>query len=126
MRQTRGTSMTYNDFLREVTATYRDIEQRSGKPVTHYLPGPPLTIGENEDAVEISLESQSELASAIGLLPADERLAVQLFVVDELPAEKVASIVGWPNAKSVYNRVHRALARVRHHLENRGIDRANT
>ena len=58
------------------------------------------------------------------LEPAD-RLAIQLFVVDELPAAEVARIVGWPNAKMVYNRVSRGLASVRRRLEQAGIGRTD-
>jgi DNA-directed RNA polymerase specialized sigma24 family protein len=61
------------------------------------------------------------MAVALQSLSADERLAVQLFVVDELPAVEVARIVGWPNAKAVYNRVYRALAQLRLRLEGEGL-----
>jgi DNA-directed RNA polymerase specialized sigma24 family protein len=50
-------------------------------------------------------------------------VAVQLFVIDELPAKDVARIVGAPNAKAVYNRVYRALAAAREELERAGIRR---
>jgi DNA-directed RNA polymerase specialized sigma24 family protein len=53
--------------------------------------------------------------------PADVRLAVQLFVVDELKAADVATMVGWPNAKAVYNRVTRALTAMRGALEAEGV-----
>jgi DNA-directed RNA polymerase specialized sigma24 family protein len=46
---------------------------------------------------------------------------VRLFVVEEPPAAEVARIVGWPRAKTVYNRVYRALAAMRVHFERSGI-----
>jgi len=61
------------------------------------------------------------LARALEALPADERLAVQLYVVDEMPAEEVARVLGYPNAKTVYNRVYRALGAIRGHLAQAGI-----
>jgi DNA-directed RNA polymerase specialized sigma24 family protein len=33
----------------------------------------------------------------------------------------VASLVGWPNARTVYNRVSRALARIREEFRRKGI-----
>jgi DNA-directed RNA polymerase specialized sigma24 family protein len=44
-------------------------------------------------------------------------------VLDELPAEAVAKVIGLPNAKAVYNRVYRALAVLREQLEQAGIRR---
>jgi DNA-directed RNA polymerase specialized sigma24 family protein len=66
-------------------------------------------------------EHPARLAEALESLPHDDRLAVQLFVVDELPAADVARIVGLPNAKAVYNRVYRALAELRLHLQRLGV-----
>jgi RNA polymerase sigma factor (sigma-70 family) len=54
-------------------------------------------------------EDGERLAAALSTLPADERLAIQLYVIDELPAAEVARVLGWPSAKTVYNRVGRAL-----------------
>jgi DNA-directed RNA polymerase specialized sigma24 family protein len=67
-------------------------------------------------------ECASGINAALQTLPPDERLAVQLFVVDGIPAASVAKIVGWPNSKTVYNRVSRAVARLRPELERLGID----
>jgi DNA-directed RNA polymerase specialized sigma24 family protein len=67
-------------------------------------------------------ESSEKLKRAMQILSPDKRLAVQLFVVDELPAASVAAIVGWPNTKAVYNRVSRALERLRRELESIGVE----
>jgi hypothetical protein len=48
-------------------------------------------------------------------------MAVQLFIIDEIDAATVARTVGWPNAKAVYNRVHRALDRLRSEVERLGL-----
>ena len=61
------------------------------------------------------------LAAALESLPPDDRLAVRLYVVDEMPADQVARALGYPNAKTVYNHVYRALAAVRARLEQAGI-----
>ncbi len=54
--------------------------------------------------------------AALETLPVDVRLAILLFVVDDVPADQVAVIVGWQNRKAVYNRVHRALGQLRERL----------
>jgi DNA-directed RNA polymerase specialized sigma24 family protein len=92
----------------------------------HYFAGPPIISQQIEETPEdaaIAAESQSQLATALEILAPEERLAVQLFVVDEVSADQVARIVGWPNAKAVYNRVYRALAELRKELERRGVAR---
>jgi DNA-directed RNA polymerase specialized sigma24 family protein len=52
-------------------------------------------------------------------------VALQLYVVQGTPAADVARILGWPNAKAVYNRVYRALQSVRAVLERDGIGPAD-
>src|SRR5207302_10172283 len=66
-------------------------------------------------------EQQAIIAAALETLPPGDRLAVQLYVVDEMPAEQVARALGYPSAKTVYNRVYRALAAIRARLERAGI-----
>jgi DNA-directed RNA polymerase specialized sigma24 family protein len=66
-------------------------------------------------------DSRERLTQALAALEASDRAAVRLFVVEELPAAEVARIVGWPSAKTVYNRVYRALAAMRVHFERSGI-----
>ena len=61
------------------------------------------------------------MEQALGSLDAEDRTAVELYILDELPAALVAQIVGLPNAKAVYNRVYRALAVLRERLERAGV-----
>lgn len=68
-----------------------------------------------------ALESSERLEALLADQPADLRLAILLFVVEKMPAAQVAQTVGWPDAKSVYNRVPRALAVLRAELERQGI-----
>jgi len=124
--QRSDVKLSFAAFMREVTATFQIIGKVKGKSVAHYIPGPPLPIGQDEphphDALVLA-ESAARLDVALATLPADERLAIQLFIVDELPASAVAQTVGWPNAKTVYNRVHRALAVLRREAIRLGLER---
>ncbi|MBA3404513.1 MAG: sigma-70 family RNA polymerase sigma factor [Gemmatimonadaceae bacterium] len=126
MRQQLGPGLSFGAFMKEVTTTFGILQRTSGTKAAHYWPGPPLPFGQTDDDADDALvlsESAARLAAALELLPPDERLAVQLFIVDELPAAAVARAVGWPNAKAVYNRVYRALGVLRSELERLGLER---
>ena len=116
--------LSFPAFMREVAAIFEVLQQASGRSVAHYFPGPPPPIEEPPplplESVEAS-DSAARLASAMETLRPDERLAIQLFVIEELDAATIARTVGWPNAKAVYNRVHRALTRLRTEAERIGL-----
>lgn len=117
--------ISFGGFMKEVLATFKSLEQATGKSVARYFPGPPDEIVQAErhaHEATVLAETATAIESALTVLPSDERLAVQLFVVDELPAAYVAQIVGWPNTRAVYNRVQRALAVLRREVERRGIE----
>ena len=125
IRQRAASDMSFAAFIREVAETYRVVERIRGKAAMHYFAGPPALsqqIDATPEDAAIAAETQSQLMDALEILAPDERLAVQLFVVDEVSADRVARIVGWPNAKAVYNRVYRALAELRKELERRGVE----
>jgi RNA polymerase sigma factor (sigma-70 family) len=127
VRQRLSLDLSFGAFLKAVALTFRSLELASGGSVARYFPGPPLPIEQSEpdpyDALLIS-ESAMRVNAALETLPPDERIAVQLFVVDKLPAASVARAVGWPNAKAVYNRVYRALDVMRRELERLGVESA--
>lgn len=128
IRQRDKISLSFVDFLKQVAETYRTIERVRGKSATHYFAGPPIMRETTELTAEdqlIATESGERLASALAILPSDVRLAIQLFVIEDLTAERVARVVGWPNAKAVYNRVHRALGVLRTELARRGVESTN-
>lgn len=113
----------FHEFLRAVRATHL------AAPCPQHLPprrpGARRGAG-SEPAVPPpqgaeSAEAAQRVGEALQILPPDVRLAVMLYVVDRLPAVEVARLVGWPNAKAVYNRVTRALTRLRVQLEQAGI-----
>jgi RNA polymerase sigma factor (sigma-70 family) len=131
--RTRGDAgLPFREFLRQVSATYRALNGKRPTAATRQLVAPvpvldsdaALSDSPSEDPA-CAAEAADRVADALNSLPADERLAVQLFVVDEMPAADVARSVGWPNAKTVYNRVYRCLAAIRQAFEREGIHRGD-
>jgi len=82
-----------------------------------------------EEPAESSLgdiaDTRALLERALGALSVEDRVAVELYIVEELPAADVARILGLPNAKAVHNRVYRALAAARASLAQVGVGRSD-
>jgi DNA-directed RNA polymerase specialized sigma24 family protein len=122
IRARTGSAMPFHEFLREVRVTQQlapcfgetRARQVRRDPEPNDLPSPAHDAAESAEAVR-------HIRAALSSQPADVRLAVELFVVDRLSAADVARAVGWPNTKTVYNRVHRALSALRSNLERKGI-----
>ena len=128
MQDGAAAGMSYRRFLRELALTYRLVDGAGPRGVLRYFQPPPPLEPQAETPAQDSLqesEARARLAEVLESLPDDTRLAVQLFVVDELPAERVARTVGWRGAKDVYNRVYRALDKLRRALERQGIRRGD-
>jgi len=116
-----GASLSFGEFLKQLTATYTVATGgRRGRISAELAAPPPDDIDRSADPAQL-VEQQTLLARALETLPPEDRLAVQLYVIDEVPAEEVARALGLANAKTVYNRVYRALAVVRASLEQAGI-----
>lgn len=115
-------TLSFHEFLREVRATYRLIPHPVAEPARHRHLAEPEgeAIQAAPDPVETA-EAARRIAKALGSLPPELRLAVELFIVERLSAAQVAAVVGWPNAKAVYNRVYRALITLRTELEREGV-----
>jgi RNA polymerase sigma factor (sigma-70 family) len=125
LRTRSVTTLSFSEFLRELRALNRAAPcpnalhtrtSGSGIPAEEMVEPASLT-----DSLEAS-EAGRRLAAALATQADDVRVAVQLFVVERLSAAEVARIVGWPNEKTVYNRVYRALAALRVVLEREGIE----
>jgi RNA polymerase sigma factor (sigma-70 family) len=115
--------LSFSAFLKHLRIVYRTRTRRSTLPrrqlsLTQSLTDESPMIDELIETAQLNARVQQAIQS----LPAAEALAVQLFIVDDMPASEVARVVGWPNAKTVYNHVYRALARVREQLEVRAQD----
>ena len=120
-----GTSgLTFGQFLVELRATYAVvIDGRRGR-VLRELAGPPPPLPPPEAADDGEPAERRELVQQLlGSLSAQDRVALELHIVEELPAEQIARVLGLPNAKAVYNRVHRALAVLRARLALGGLQR---
>lgn len=124
-------SLSFRAFIRELRATYKAVEEMGRDPLD-IAGSAPLLLSieeasaparEDDEDPAVILDTRLHITNALSSLKPDERLAVQLFVVYEMPAESIARALGWPNAKAVYNRVYRALAATRARLRRQGIGR---
>lgn len=124
IRTSLAPALSFREFQSELRATYRAVTLGRQGHLLREL-GMEPTHEEDEDqtpAIEAAT-TRTVLTQALDCLGAEDRLALQLYVVDGLSAEAVAKIVALPNAKAVYNRVYRALAVVRERLAQSGLGR---
>ncbi len=123
LRAAEFPSLSFKEFLVELRRTYAAATSgRRGHLFTELNLPPPDEAEIDEDAAEAG----ELLADALRSLSAEDRVAVEMYVVDQLPAAEVARIMGLPNAKAVYNHVYRALAVVKERLERAGIRRGGS
>jgi RNA polymerase sigma factor (sigma-70 family) len=117
--------LTFGRFLKELATVYRRLTRERGRLAFELCAPPPA------EAVEVNFdfiagqEARRILDAALQSLPEADRVAVQMYVVDEVPAAEVARVVGLRNAKAVYNRVYRALDFMREHVERAGLGRVD-
>lgn len=126
IRSRESPGITFGEFLRELHAMYRAVsEGRRGSLWRELHPVPPVETRPDQGGAVEAAERQTLLEQALGTLSDQDRVAVELYVMEELPAAEVARIVGLPTAKAVYNRVYRALAALKAHLARSGIGGAD-
>ena len=116
LKSGEGLRLTFGQFLVEVSATYRAVNAGRRGGVLRALAGPVPPPVEAQDLGNVVAEQREELEAALRVLDPVDRVAVELYVVEEMSAAAVAKVVGWPSAKAVYNRVYRALATLRERL----------
>lgn len=121
LRTAEGLDLPFGQFLTEVAATYRTVTDGRRGCVLRELAAPPPP--EAAPAPTITDETRARLEQALEALTPEDRVAVELYVLDDLPAKAVARVLGLPNSKAVYNRVYRALAVLREQLERAGFRR---
>jgi len=116
--------LTFAAFLRELAETYRVVERSHPRGAMRYLAAPPAPIEQDHVGLDHELDIarlRPRLAGALESLCPEERVALQLYVVEELAAADIARMMGWPNPKAVYNRVYRGLDRLRAELARDGL-----
>lgn len=113
-------ALTYREFLSELRATYRDASANGHVrlPTDHNRA---VTEQETATPVTDTSEAAERLNEALMSLTAEDRLAVQLYVVEDLPAADVARVIGLSGAKAVYKRVYHSLHALREYLADAGI-----
>ena len=122
LRSRDGASLAFGEFLHELGNTYRAATAgRHGRVAAELAVRLPALDTDPPDDPAVLAERRGILAEVLDALPVDDRLAVQLYVVDEVPAAQIARALGYASAKTVYNRVYRALAAIRARLERAGI-----
>jgi RNA polymerase sigma factor (sigma-70 family) len=121
LRSREALDLPFGEFLNELRATYRAVRAGRGGPLAAELAVPPPAVPDAPPDPAVAAEQRAMLGQALEALSPEERLAVQLYVVDEMPADQVAHVLGYPNAKTVYNKVYRALGAIRSHLTQSGI-----
>jgi RNA polymerase sigma factor (sigma-70 family) len=128
IRSREAAALSYREFLVELRATYRTVtDGRRGQVLRDLGPmprAPEAVAAEPVAPTAIDAAEQGQLIErALGALGPEDRVIVELFVLEELSAEAVAKVLGLPNPKAVYNRAYRALAVVREQLERAGVRR---
>jgi len=120
-------TLSFREFLSELRATYHAVSAgRRGQVLRDLAPAPApedLPADSIGPSTRGAAEQSQVMEQALSALSPDDRLLVELYVLEELPAETVAKVLGLANAKAVYNRAYRALALVREQLERAGVRR---
>jgi RNA polymerase sigma factor (sigma-70 family) len=123
IRSREEPTLTFARFLTELRTTYHAVMQDRRTSVLREFGGPlPAPLEEGAVVHEV-VERAKLVEDALGKLTPVERTAVELYVMEELPADAVARILGLTNAKAVYNMVYRALGSVRSELTRLGVRR---
>jgi len=124
IRTGEAPALSFRQFLSELRATYRAVtDRRRGSVLRELGQVPPPEAGPDPPSIDDQGEKRELLEKALGSLSPEDRIAVELYVMEELPAEQVATIIGLPNAKAVYNKVYRCLDALRGQLEQAGLKR---
>lgn len=115
-------ALGFREFLVALRETYRAAAAgRRTHAIAEMAPGPEPPDADGEP--DWSVAHARQLKDAMASLPPEDRLLLQFYLIDELPARDVARMLALPNAKAVYNRTYRLLADLRADLERRGFSR---
>lgn len=129
IRSREAPDLGFRQFRQELRSAYQSLSKsRAGVVLRDSFGGTADQAAvDAEDERELPDESTREqVEQALAALEPAARVAVQLYLLEDLPAAQVARIAGLPSAKAVYNHVYRALAVMRLHLERAGVDRGHS
>jgi RNA polymerase sigma factor (sigma-70 family) len=110
----RGESLSFRSFLQALRETYRLAPPKSRADWDEQIAPAASERAERADTAR-------HLADALAAFPPEHRLALELFVIEGMAAAQVAQVVGWPNAKAVYNNIYRMIDALRAKLARAGI-----
>jgi RNA polymerase sigma factor (sigma-70 family) len=116
--------LSFHEYLVALRATFQKLSDSKRGQMFRELSLSALADPPPDELSAVDLLGLREVVEPVlATLTPEDRAAVELYVVEGLPAQQVAALVGFPNAKTVYNRVHRALAALRSRLEATGARR---
>jgi RNA polymerase sigma factor (sigma-70 family) len=121
IRTGEAPAISFRAFLVELRATYKAVTGGRRGQLFRDVGVPPPAHAEPEAAAVEPGEPHELLKQVLDSLSPEDRVAIQLYVLDELPAEEVARVLGLASAKAVYNRVYRVLTALRTRLAAAGI-----
>ena len=122
LRAREAPTLPFGSFLVELRETYKAATAgRRGRLLPELGPPPAPAPEPARASTGVTVERCERLRQALGSLGAEERQAVELYVMDGRPAAEAAHLLGLPNSKALYNRVYRALGTLRQRFELAGI-----
>lgn len=122
LRASQSPALTFRAFLVELRNTYAAVtDGRRGRLLAELGPATSSASEPEAPGVEEESEHADLLEEALRSLDTRDRVALELYVVDEMPAAEVARVVGLPTAKAVYNHVYRALATLKERFARAGV-----
>lgn len=115
--------LPFREFLADLRALYRALPgmMRSRTSTNQQYPHD-WDFGTEPVDPTLERERTNALESALQMLSPADRLVLELYVIEGLPAEDVARITGLRGAKAVYNHSYRALAVLRTRLKGGDLD----
>lgn len=121
----RESPLTFRGFLHALRETYRLSPPTSLASHTVASADWDKQIAAAASDAAERADASRHLSDAVATFPPAHRVALELFVIEGMAAAQVAHIVGWPNAKAVYNNIYRMLDALRVKLARAGVSSAD-
>lgn len=116
----------FRDFLNELREAYSAASAGRRGSILRELSPPDLAVEQRNSIDPAEADERSRrIEQALQSLPAQDRAAVELYVLEDLSAADIARVLGLRNAKAAYNRVYRALDVLRKHMADIGLTRGD-